>query len=321
MSASAEDPLIRDQPLVPEPIGVCPGGLVQRSNATPSSLSPTEELLHLGLSDELGPFPEFLGDWVALIGDAPGDPVVTSDGEQLYVLDVYPHAAIAQRHKCRTRHLQSTSSLQQATPNFVHNVFDPEVDVGRGPRAKAELIKLARSNELNLFVTLDYADQPDDLHRYPSACDDMYTLFMRRIRKQTGSFPWIEVMEYGDENYRLHHHALLPDSIDIDLISAKWTYGTAVCKHLPDLDAISSVADYMAEHFTDNPAMRPRRNRYRASKKLYREKPIRYIGTREQVERALKEMLPEDTDLRSWLSEHPYSSGGYIWNREIEKHG
>jgi hypothetical protein len=317
MSTSSEDPPITEQSLVSEPIRGCPGGLVQRSNAAPSSLPPPEQLLHLGISVELGPFPEFLGDWVALVGDAPGDPVVTSDGEQLYVLVVYLGAGMAQRHKCRTRDLQSTSSTEQATPNFINNIAHPEEDVGRGPRAKAEIIKLARSNELNLFVSLDYADQPDDLHRYPSACDNMFTLFMRRIRKQTGGVPWIEVMEYGDENYRLHHHVLLPTSIDTDLISAKWTYGTAVCRHLPDLDAIGSVAMYMGKQFNDNQSMRPRRNRYRASRKLDREKPIRLIGTRDEVETALIEMLPEGTNPRGWLSEHPYSAGGYTWNRPI----
>ena len=295
--------------------GASPGGLVQVSDPHPSRIPTPVEPDHLEISDDLEPVPHFVGNWVPLVGDHPGAPVITTDGEQLLVLDFYPQAGIAYRQKCRTRHLTSTVSHEQATPNFTNNNFEPDENVGRGARAKADFYKLARSNELNLFVTLTYEDQPDDLHRYPSACDDMFTLYMRRVRKKLGSVPWLEVLEYGDENYRLHHHVLFPATVDPAVVSEKWTYGHVVQKTLPDTDAIGKTARYMSEHFTDSEQMRPRRNRYRAGRALYRERPLRIIGTREEVEKRLRELLPEGTDIKSWLSGHPYSSGGYSWNR------
>ena len=197
-------------------------------------------------------------------------------------------------------------------------IFDPDEDVGRGARARADFYKLARSNELNLFVTLTYEDQPDDLQRYPSSCDEMFTLYIRRLRKKLGSVPWLEVLEYGDENYRLHHHVLFPATVDPTVVSDKWTYGDVVSKTLPDIDAIGRTARYMSKHFLDCERMRPRRNRYRAGRTLYREEPIRVIGTWDDIELELRSRIPEGSDLEPWASQHPYSSGGYTWNRLVE---
>ena len=298
--------------------GACPGGLVQVSDPHLLRIPTPVEHDHLEISDDLEPIPHFVGNWVPLVGDQPGAPVITTDGEQLFVLDIYTRAGIANRLKCRTRHLPREAALQRATPNFINNIFAPEDSVGRGSRARSDFIKLARSNDLNIFVTLSYVDQEDDLHRYPSACDDMFTLFIRRIRKYVGSFSWLEVLEYGDESYRLHHHALLPESIGEQVISEKWNFGTTVVKPLPDTEAIGKTASYMSKHFLDPEPMRPRRNRYRAGRRLYREKPIRVIGTWDDIELELRSRIPEGSDLEPWASQHPYSSGGYTWNRLVE---
>ena len=297
--------------------GVSPGALVQILDVSIGRIPTQSDFSLFIYEDELEPPLEFVGDWIPLVGDHPSDATITADGEQLFILDLYPRAGIAYRQKCRTRHLTGSASDEQATPNFFYNNFDPDEDVGRGARAKADFYKLARSNELNLFVTLTYEDQADDLHRYPSACDGMFTLYIRRVRKKLGSVPWLEVLEYGDENYRLHHHVLFPATVDPSVVSDKWTYGHVVLKTLPDLDAIGKTAGYLSEHFIDSEHMRPRRNRYRAGRTLYRERPIRIIGTREKVEQRLRELLPEGTDIKHWMATHPYSSGGYSWNRPV----
>ncbi len=300
--------------------GACPGGLIQVSDPHRLRIPTPVDPDHLEIDDELEPPVEFVGDWIPLVGDHPSDATITAEGDQLFVLDFYPRAGIAHRQKCRTRHLTHNVSDEQATPNFIHNILDPDEDVGRGDRARADFYKLARSNELNLFVTLTYEDQLDDSHRYPSACDDMFTLYVRRVRKKLGSFPWLEVLEYGADNYRLHHHVLFPATVDPEVVSEKWTYGHVVLITLPDIDAIGKTAGYMSEHFTDSEQMRPRRNRYRTGRLLYREKPVRIIGTLDEIEKRLRGLLPEGINFQQWLSQHPYSSGGYSWNREIVRY-
>ena len=102
--------------------GAYPGGLVQVSDPHIPRIPTPVEPDHLEISDDLEPVPQFVGNWVPLVGDHPGAPVITADGEQLYVLDIYTRAGIANRVRFHARHLTGTVTSEQATPNFVHNI-------------------------------------------------------------------------------------------------------------------------------------------------------------------------------------------------------
>lgn len=297
--------------------GVSPGGLVQPSEIESLPIGTPVDGHHLGNTDDVGPLDvHYVGDWSALVGDSPNAQAVTSDGELLFVLDVYLDAGVARRHRCRTRHLGFTVTRNQATPNFNNIIYSSESE-GRGSRARNDVITLARGNKLSIFATFDYEDQPDNLHKYPSACHEMFGLFLRRLRRTCGTFPWIEVLEYGDENYRLHHHALFPEEIPVILLQDKWPHGLVVVSRLPDTESIGAKASYMAKHFDDDIWHRPEPNRYRIAKAIKRERPLRLIGTRQQIENELRNQLPNQTALKEWTADHPFSSGGYSWNKPV----
>jgi hypothetical protein len=278
----------------------------------------TANSVHLGNTDELGPLDiRLVGSWSPLISENPGDVVVSTDGEVMYILDVYSDAAIARRHKCRTRHLGRYNGTQLTTPNFNHIMSDPIDRESRGARARNDVITMARSNSLSLFVSLDYEDQPDGRNEYPSGCDEMFGLFLRRLRRSVGPFPWIEVLEIGDVNNRLHHHVLMSDKTDEALIDDKWSFGHSDVKRLNNLDSIGSCAFYMTKTFEKPEVERPRRARYRVARCIYREQPIRLIGSRDEIENEIRRLVPQGVHLKEWHSEHPFSHGGYTWDRPV----
>jgi len=299
-------------------MGVYPGRLVQDPEEQTVPTGTPQQLLHLGNSDEQGPSEvRIVGDWQPIHTVFYDGQALTSNGELLYVLDVYPRAATARRHRCRLNHLVGDDQPHAATPNFISTYSLEEEHQGRGSRARADLILLARTNELSTFVTLDYQDHPDGFHRLPQYCQHELTNFLRRIRNAVGPVAWVEVLEYGEENYRLHHHLLMNKGIPISVINQKWTNGTAVTSRLRTLNGIGKKAAYLAKRFDDTAMMRPRWKRYRNSHNLIREQPIRLIGTRYDIESALQENFAQRTTIKEWQSKHSFSAGGYQWDRPI----
>lgn len=298
--------------------GAYPGGLVQEPKIVNSQIGTPTGAVHLGYIDDLGPTEvHFVGSWTPLVLDEPEGVVVNTDGEVMFVLDVYLNAGVARRHKCRTRHISSTLCSQLATPNFNHIMRYPVDREGRGRRARNDVITLARSNKLSVFVSLDYADMENGQHEDACACDHMFGLFLRRLRRVIRPLSWIEVLEYGVVNGRLHHHVLLSPGVDDDLIHAKWTFGQAVIKHLNDLSAIGKTASYMTEDFEEPEVERPRRSRYRVARNIHRERPIRFIGSRDDLKAELLRHVPRGTKLKAWESTHQHSDGGFTWNQPV----
>jgi hypothetical protein len=109
----------------------------------------------------------------------------------------------------------------------------------------------------------------------------------------------------------------MDQAISNNVIKEKWTNGTAVISRLRTLNSIGKKAAYMAKSFDETLSLRPRWKRYRNSHNLDREQPIRLIGTRYDIESALKEHFAQRTTIKEWQSKHSFSAGGYQWDRLI----
>lgn len=77
-------------------------------------------------------------------------------------------------------------------------------------RSRQWAVRLMHESSLvdqSWFVTLTY--RPDALPIGGSLCPRHMQLFLKRLRKQLGSFRYFQCGEYGDQFTRPHHHAVL----------------------------------------------------------------------------------------------------------------
>lgn len=209
---------------------------------------------------------------------------IDSNGEILYYATISPDAGRAVLQNAQARHFGPT----QSRPPSGNRSAEFE-DRSRGYRDRRFMIDYAVVNSMCCSTTLTYEGPAPLAHD----CAQHFTNWLRRIRRH-GVCPWIEVLEAGEVNGRLHHHVLLPEDLTSTI---EWPHGLAYVDELEDVQSIRRTATYMSNSFFLPADERPRRRRYRRSIRAGINPTVEhFVGTLHQIEQQLEELGVDSPD-------------------------
>ncbi len=169
----------------------------------------------------------------------------------------------------------------------------------------------AVANQLGGHVTLTYEVVPHDP-------ESEVRRFVRRCRRQVGHFHWILVTEEGKMGGRLHHHLLVSDELNDEVIHKEWgARGITKVVRVFDAEGIRTKAFYLAKNF--DRLDRPTKHRYSASRGMGLRREVRYVLTVDGVAEALSEFVGvSGSDVIVRGGEDALRAGLVIWNPYAE---
>jgi len=204
---------------------------------------------------------------------------VCATGERLLYVVFRPEAGRASVQNAQLRHLDPEGS--GLSPRGVE--FASSTGQSRDSRSARSVIDFAVTIRLTRHYTLTYADEPDT----PGGGAHEFEKFVRRARRSHGPFPWVQVVERGEDNGRLHHHVLTIDSLARRAVSNLWGNGHVLHSRARTASGIRRMAGYLCKTFRTPPDDRLGAHRYRVSRYGMRPKAYGMVVTEAELQTML----------------------------------
>lgn len=197
---------------------------------------------------------------------------------------IYREAGRATVHRAR----QQPETIVEPTIRHLPVTGRPYQNT-RSITARRTFIDFAVANQLSRMFTLTYRTAPNA----PVDALTTFDKFIRRLRRQHPQLVWLQVVERGARNHRLHHHLLTTTDLDHQLTHRTWSQGRV---HLADRNTLFGIreqAGYLCKNF-DRPASdRIGTRRYRRSRNGISPQPEHHLVTAAELELLLAETAPD----------------------------
>lgn len=237
---------------------------------------------------------------------------VTETGERLYYVVFRPEAGRASVQNAQLRHLDPSKAVLK--PRGVECAYPSSVSQSRDPRSARIVIDFSVANSLMRHFTLTYADEPGT----PDACAHELEKFLRRVRRAHGPFPWVQVLERGEQTGRLHHHVLTGDSLALQAVVDLWGNGHVLYKRARSVTGIRRTAGYLCKTFSTPADDRLGSHRYRVSRYGIRPKARGMVVTESEYRALLDHLAPGRT--YDWYPSEPvpFHEFSTLWDPHIK---
>jgi len=204
--------------------------------------------------------------------------------DQVFDVVIYREAGRATIQRTRQ---QTVTAVE---PNIRHPLVTGRPYQNTRPfTARRKFIDFAVANQLSRMFTLTYRTAPDA----PVDAITTFDKFIRRLRLQHPQLVWLQVVQRGARNHRLHHHLLTTTDLDRRLIQHTWARGRI---HLQDRNSFYGIrqqAGYLCKDFELAASERIGTRRYRRSRNGISPQPEHHYVTAAELDLLLADTAPD----------------------------
>ena len=180
----------------------------------------------------------------------------------------------------------------------------------RSITARRSFIDFAVANQLSRMFTLTYRIAPNA----PGDALSTFDKFIRRLRRQHPQLVWLQVVQRGARNHRLHHHLLTTTNLDRQLIQHTWARGRI---HLQDRNSFYGIrqqAGYLCKDFELPASERIGPRRYRRSRNGISPQPEHHYVTAAELDLLLADTAPDGYEKWYPPAGTPFHEWTAYWN-------
>jgi len=244
--------------------------------------------------------PQELGGWC-----------FSETGERLLYVVFHPEAGRATVQNAQRRHLGNVDLIPQQ--NHALTAYPPSVSQSRDLRSARTVIDFAVANHLVRHFILTYEEQPDTT---VTAARE-FEKFIRRTRRKCGQFAWVQVLERGELNDRLHHHLMAGGGLRPGDVETLWGNGFVLHKQLRKVTGIRTTAGYLCKTFRTPECDRLGSHRYRVSRHGVRPRARGMVVTEAEYRAIIEQLAPAGS--YDWYPDDPVAFHEYstLWDPYI----
>ena len=229
----------------------------------------------------------YFGNNIIQLPQEMGGWCISDTGERLLYVVFHPEAGRATVQNAQRRHLESVDlDVHQG-----HDVaaYPPSVSQSRDLRSARTVIDFAVANHLVRHFILTYAAEPDTT----TTAAHEFEKFIRRTRRKCGQFSWVQVLERGNSNDRLHHHLMAGRGLRSRDVEKLWGHGFVLHKQVRTVTGIRKTAGYLCKTFRTPESDRLGRHRYRVSRHGVRSRARGMVVTEAEYQAIIEQIAPD----------------------------